>query len=794
MKILYSWLKEFVPLDRTAGETASALMQLGFEVSSLQALGGSMQGVVAGYVRDVQKHPNADRLSLCRVTDGQQEFSVVCGASNVRAGIHVPFARLGAVLPGGHAIGPSKIRGVDSQGMICSAAELGLEEKSDGILILGDEAPLGSDIRPLLGLDDTLFEIEIAPNRRDALSVLGIARELAAGFNLPLKAPEPRVRTLEPGNNFTIQVEEPGLCPRYTGRLIRNVKVGPSPAWMANRLRQCGFRPINNIVDITNYVMLELGQPLHAFDTAKIQGRTIRVRAALENEPFVTLDGQKLSLPQGTLIIADEKTPVALAGIMGGINSGISEATTEVLLESAAFDQGHIRRNSKKLGISTESSYRFERGNDWNMVMIASVRAGQLIQELAEGIGHKPIDVSTQTVSPVIVQLPTERLKQRLGLDLKESAMADILRRLGCIINTAAGQLVVTVPSWRLDLASEADLYEEIARICGYDNIPSRLPSVRTTAVKTDPFWSFEREIIRMLAGLGLTEALNTSFMPPSASAFVPGLGQAPDAKSITIANPLSQDVALLRTSLLPGLLQNAVTNFNRQASGVSLAEAGRVFFRDATGLQEKQRIGLIRAGEVRRMHWRQKPQKTDYYDMRGILNALLESLHISRVELSPGAHPIFHPGRSARLLHGPNILGWFGEIHPALRDKLDLSEPVAMAELDLPALLEAAPGTLKNKTSSAFPPVKRDLSIVVAEDAPFAKILKIIQSAGSAMLESVSLIDLYRGQAIGGGKKSFTFSLVFRHMSRTLTDAEIEKQMQKIFEDLKKSGAEQRK
>ena len=625
MKVLYNWLKDFVPLEISAEETAATLARLGFEIASVQTFGGKLQGVVTAEVKECAKHPNADRLSLCKVWDGQKEYSVVCGAPNVKAGQKVAFARVGATLPDGKALAAAKIRGVESQGMICSEEELGLPETIDGILVLPADTTLGIDVRPLLDLNDALIEIELTPNRRDALGIWGVARELAAGLNLPLKNLEPRPRELDLATTtITVVNDAQDLCSRYTARYIHDVKVGPSPDWMVRRLQRCGYRSINNLVDITNYVMHELGQPLHVFDANRLEGRQIRIRRAKAGETIVTLEAKTATLEEGMLIIADKAKPAAIAGIMGGQESAISPSTTEIVLESAAFAASPVRQNSKKLGIKTESSYRFERGSDYNMVLFASRRAAQLIQELAGGFGSKPVEASAPPPPPVSIKLRTDRIKQFLGLDMKDSLAADILRKLGCVISTGTAQLLVTVPTWRLDLTMEADLLEEIARFYGYDLIPTRNPAIRLTSVPDDRLWSFERKVATLLAGLGYSEACNPSFLnEKQAAPFSPGLGQKQDSKPVPVANPLSQEQAVLRPSLLPGLYQNAVLNFHRQNTGAHFFELGRIFFQDQEGRHEGRRLGLLLAGDFQSAHWRQKKKKADYYDLEGTLEAL---------------------------------------------------------------------------------------------------------------------------------------------------------------------------
>ncbi|HVO32543.1 MAG TPA: phenylalanine--tRNA ligase subunit beta [Elusimicrobiota bacterium] len=796
MKVLYSWLKEFVPLEVDPQETAATLERLGFEVASLQIFGGKLQGVVAAYVKGVRKHPNADRLSLCDVTDGQTEFSVVCGAPNVRAGIRVPLARVGATLPTGDVIKAAKLRGVESQGMICSAAELGLTDKSDGIMILDDQTPLGGDIRSLLGLDDALIEIEITPNRRDALSVVGVARELAAGLSLSMKSPEPRVREIDLATTVPVTNEAHDACPRDTARTIRDVRVGPSPDWMVRRLQHCGIRSINNVVDITNYVMLELGQPLHAFDSAKLEGRTLKVRRARRGEHILTLEGKDVALNETVLVIADAEKPVALAGVMGGELSAISAVTQEVVLESAAFAPSDIRRTAKALGISTESSYRFERGTDYAMVAIASRRAAQLITELAGGLSTKAVEASPPPRGAPAIKLRIDRMRSFLGLDIREAVAANILRRLGCEITMGTGQLSVTPPSWRLDLSTEADLMEEIARLYGYDAIPARSMALRPTQVPESPDWSFERRLADILVGFGLYEASqHTLISPRQCASFTPPLGQSLDSQPIALANPLSVEQSLLRTSLLPGLLQAAVLNFRREAAGVAFFELGRIFFQNHSGRNERRRLGILMGGQVRPVHWRERTRPADYYDLSGLLEALAGTLRLPEVRLAAHQSAPFHPKRCAVLFSGATVLGWVGEIHPAVNEEMDIRQTLLAAEIDTEALRECARRDATYQAPSAFPPVRRDLSLVAPKAMPYERLTKAVRMSAGPVLESLALMDVFEDAKLGADRKSMTLSLVFRDAGRTLSDAEIEKMMGKLIADIdKKCGAVLRK
>lgn len=796
MKVLLRWLQEFVPYEGSASDAAELLERLGFEVAAVDDFSSNVSGIVTAEVREATRHPNADRLSLCRVWDGSQEFSVVCGAPNVKTGQRVAFARLGARLPRGLEIRAAKIRGVESQGMICSASELGLEAHSDGILELPESTAPGQDARHVLGLDDARLELEVTPNRRDALSILGVARELSAGTGLPLKWPEPRVRELDMTQPISVVNEATDLCPRYTARLMREIRVGPSPDWMARRLTHCGIRPINNLVDITNYVLLELGQPLHAFDAVKMKGRHVRIRRSRAGESIHLLDGRTVALPEGTCVIADEARPAALAGIMGGEETCITANTEEIILESAAFAPAAIRLASKAVQTQSESSYRFERGSDWAMVALASRRAAQLIQDHCGGLGFKPVEASGPAPAQVTVKLQTERIRTFLGIDLKDSVAADYLRRLGCIINTGTGQHAVSVPSWRLDLTQEADLMEEIARLHGYDKIPQRSPAIQSTQVPEDPGWVFERRMARLLCGLGFMESCSTSFLSRAAVApWAAGFGQPTDARPIAMANPLSAEQEVLRTSLVPGLFANAALNFSRQQPGVSLFECGRVFFENMDGRHERKRLALLLAGQQHTPTWRTSSRPADFHDLIGVLESIVHTLHVPNVHTAHHRNPGFHPRRSAVLFSGGISLAWFGELHPDLAEQAGLKHAVLAAEFNLPAIQESLPNQISTIVPSAFPPVHRDLSITLERHIPHERVHKTIRAAAGATLDRLFLIDVYQGDKIGAGRKSMTYSLEFRHPEKTLTDIDVEKVMSRIIIELdKKCGAILRK
>jgi len=534
--------------------------------------------------------------------------------------------------------------------------------------------------------------------------------------------------------------------------------------------------------------MLELGQPLHVFDAERLENHHLKIRLAKDQETLLTLEGKTAALKPDMLVIADAKGPVALAGVMGGELSAVQATTQDIVLESAAFAPSSVRRTSKVLGIRSESSYRFERGSDLQMVAFASRRAAQLVQELAGGLGFKPLEASTMPPMPTIIKLQTDKIRQFLGLDLRDAQAAEILRRLGCVINSGTSQLAVTVPSWRLDIVQEADVLEEIARLYGYDNIPARVPTVHLTSVPEATIWDFKRLCATHISALGYFEAMNTSTLSQTqAELFVPGFGQRAEAKPIALANPLSLEQALLRTSLIPGLLQNACLNFQRQIAGVRLFELGRIFYEDSEGKHESNRLGILAAGQWVNPSWRQKAQNASFHDLSGTMEALAQRLRITRLQWSPLRHPAFHPRRAALFMSGKSILAWVGEIHPDLADQLDRKEPMIAGELDVEAWLAASARTAVYQPIPAFPPINRDLSFVVPIDVTYEKMSRALRSAAGSILESETLIDLYQGEKLGADKKSMTFSLVFRHPERTLVDAEIEKTIAKIRTDIEK-------
>jgi phenylalanyl-tRNA synthetase beta chain len=723
MKFTYNWLKQYVDFPWSPAELAEKLTFAGIEVEDVQTLGGKIpEQVVIAQVLASEKHPNADKLSVCRVNDGTGERQIVCGAKNYKVGDKVPLALPGAAMVAGFTIKESKLRGILSQGMMCSAEELGLPKGEDGLLILPADAPLGKKFVEYVGPGDTVYDIEVTPNRPDWLSVIGIAREIAALTGNALKPPD--ISIAESGvNDAKVTVVAPDLCPRYTARLIRGVKIGPSPVWMKQLLEKVGMRSINNVVDVTNYVLLETGHPLHAFDYNLVRGKQIIVRRAQNGERYEAIDDTKHELSSEMLVIADTERAVALAGIMGGRNSEINDATTDVLLESAYFTPANIRKTSKKLGLSSESSYRFERGADIGGLIFASNRAAQLIQQTAGGqVAAGIVDVLAKPVEKRRVGCRYGQVNRLLGIEVPPATVRKIFVGLGLSVtkDDAAG-CEVEVPTFRVDLEREADLIEEVCRIHGVEKIPARmLPSVAQVS-EFDAQWDDRARVRQTLNALGFHEALNQTMVQTGAA---------------KLQNPLTSEMSALRDSLVSGLLTNLRTNVSRHQYAVKLFEIGRVFAADG---KESLRLALAATGRRTTGDW-ERTELVDYFDLKGALAALGLTAEIREI-----------PAVQAR--------------------KMDLHDAVYVAEVELPATVR---GERQYRELPKFPAVVRDVALVLPETVSHADVVAVIEKNRGAHLEKVELFDIFRGGQIPTGKKSVAYSLTFRAADRTLTDAEV--------------------
>ncbi|TMV42687.1 phenylalanine--tRNA ligase subunit beta [Paenibacillus mesophilus] len=810
MKVSYQWLSEYVDLKGyTASDLAEKLTRSGIEVDTVENRNKGVTNVVVGYVKTREKHPDADKLSVCTVDAGQGELlQIVCGAKNVDAGQKVPVALVGAELPGGLQIKRAKLRGVESMGMICSAKELGLNEKllpkeqQEGILVLPEDTQVGASILEVLGIGDEVMELDLTPNRSDCLSMIGVAYEIAAILGRDVLLPEDEVG-LHPSQTKTsdqlhVDITAAEQCSRYSARIISGVKVGPSPLWLQSRLTAAGVRPINNIVDVTNYVMLEYGQPLHAFDAAKLEGGRIEVRLAREGEKFVTLDNVERTLAPHMLLIADGVKPIALAGVMGGANSEVSAETTTIVLESAKFDGGTVRKASRQLGLRSEASLRFEKEVNADAVIPALDRAASLIAKLAGGgISEGIAESVTHHAEPVTVRISLDKINRYLGTELSSLEIKVILNRLHFQYEDKSnGEWHIHVPLRRGDITRDVDVIEEIARLYGYDNIPVTPILGATTPGSLTREQSIRRTLRRLLTESGLHEVVTYSFTHPEQIAAFRGMY--PSAKPIALSMPMSEERSVLRTSLVPHLLDTALYNRNRNMDDVAVFEIGKVFVTSEDALttlpQEKLMLGVVWTGKRSSAHWGGKAEKVDFYDLKGVFEKLTSALGIEEVRYSSAQPEGFHPGRTAEIAIGSGTIGRLGQLHPALQQTKDLEDTYVL-EIELEPLIEHASFRIEYKPLPKYPSIGRDMAIVVDAGVPVGEIRSTARNTAGALLESIEVFDIYTGERLGGGKKSVAFALVYRHPDRTLTDEEVAELHGKVVTALEQTfGAELRK
>lgn len=783
MKLPLSWMSEFVSVDAPVEEIARRLSFAGLVVENVERLKAGFTGVFVARVLKVEKHPNADRLNLCEVDAGAKgQHKVVCGAPNVKAGMIAPLALVGAQLGKEPPLEAAVIRGVRSEGMLCSERELGLSQDHAGILALGADAPIGGEVAGYLQLDDTVLDVEITPNRGDCLSILGLAREVSALFAAKLRAPHMRAAH-KPGSDaavqFTVSIDAPDLCPRYAGLAMAGIRIGQSPARLKRRLELCGMRALNNVVDATNYVMLELGQPLHAFDFAKIAGGRIVVRRAAETREFVTLDNVTRALDPDDLLIADADKPLAIAGVMGGLNSEVSDATTTILLESAYFEPMTVARTSRRLGLRSEASYRFERGIDRAGQVGALIRAAELIRKTAHGREASSIaDFEPRKAEPREVALDLDAMESLLGAAIPPGVAKSRLKSLGAQVSTRAkGVLTVVPPSFRSDLIEQADLIEEVARLGGLEEIPALLPP-RVSALA---LVNREREFItgtrEVMLGCGLSEAATIAFIAPSDNARFPGLQAA--TRPVKVSNPLSAELGELRVSLMPGLVTSLRFNLNREARAFHAFEIGKTFRMDGDLAAERNHLAAVSYGPYAISAIGEPGIVAGFFTMKGMLETYFEAIGVSdRIAfkaIAPGEAPFLHPRRSATVMLDETPIGLIGELHPAEAMRLDLSDPCALCELDLSSLISYGFSPRKTfEPPPKFPAIRRDLALVLDRNFPADMVVKTIRECGASLLESVEVFDVYEGTAVTAGKKSVALACRYRAKDRTLTDEEV--------------------
>ena len=797
MNVTLNWLKTYIDFEFSPSELADRLTMLGVEVESIKQLGADLEGVIVGSVTSIRPHPNADKLVLCQVdTGGTEELQVVCGAPNAREGMLAPVATIGATLPVGLTIKQAKLRGETSQGMLCSEKELGISDNAAGLMELPTDIPVGTPLSKALGLDDVVFELEITPNRPDCLSLLGVAREIRSETGNPLKLPtvDLKENSINVRDLTSVTIDAPDLCPRYAARVIQDVKVAESPAWLQQRLASVGIGVINNIVDITNFVLMEYGQPLHAFDYDKLTENRIVVRRATEGEHITTLDEVERELTPDMLVIADAEKPVALAGIMGGYDSEITETTCDVLLESAYFNPSSVRATAKALGISTEASYRFERGADPGIVLAALDRAAQLIAELAGGtVCEGVVDVYPGQQPLTQIQLRPERVNFVLGTTLEAAEMAQILNRLGFDVDATGDVYQVTVPTFRSDVTREIDLIEEIARVHGYDNIPTTLPKGDIPVPAPDPKTDVRRRIKHFLLAAGMMEAVNYSFCAPNCFDKIRLNADDPLRDTLRLRNPLSPEMSVLRTTLTPGLLENAQHNRNHQIDTIALFEIGGIFLHDGEE-KEPERVAGVLAGQVGEGVYRDPYRPPDFFDIKGLVEGMLEACGVVDWTLQKTGVRTFHPGRNAEVLLDNKRIGVFGEAHPEVLENYDLPYKAYLFEFDLEGLTDTATFTKRFEPISIYPKVARDLAIVVDKEVLSDMPTELIYTTGGDSVDSVRLFDVYEGEQVPEGKKSLAYTITYHSATETLTDKAVNALHDEVVKRLNRElGAELR-
>ncbi len=781
MRVNLEWLREWVSIDLEPAELAERLTVAGLEVSSVEEAAPDFEGPVVAEITGVQPHPDADRLVVCEVDDGRKQHVVVCGAPNATSGLRAPFAPVGAQLPGGVKIGRAKLRGVTSDGMLCSGQDLGLSEESDGLLELAEDAPLGESIRDHLRLDDAILDIELTPNRGDCFSVVGIAREVAATQGLELEPPANVPVKAQSSATFNVTLEAEAGCPRFVGRLIRGISItATSPVWLAERLRRAGFRAIHPVVDVTNYVMLELGQPLHSYDERKLDTGIV-VRLARKREKLKLLDDREISLDPDVMVIADSSGAIGLAGIMGGNSTAVDAQTQDIFLEAAYFSPPAMAGRARRLGLQTDAATRFERGVDPENQARAIERATALLVEIVGGEPGPIVEtkLSDHLAANEPILLRHDRLQAILGLDVDTESVEHILKILAMDVTQHKGGWRVTPPGFRFDLRVEEDLFEEVARMIGYDNIPvtpelsaGHLGTATESRVTED-------RLADLLAARGYSEIISYSFVDEELeNAINPGTAMA------KLANPISKDLSVMRRSLWPGLLKTATQNLSRQQNRMRLFEMGAQFSVVAKKIVETHVLAGLVAGSRWPEHWDFDATAADFFDVKADIEAIFQLTgRLDELQFSPAEHPALRPGQTARLRLAGEHIGWLGALHPVLERRLELRTNVILFALRLEETLQSA---LPNfRAYSKFPSVRRDIAVVVDENISVDRIIESVRENAGDMLQNVMVFDVYRGKGIDSSLKSVALGLILQDTSRTLTDADADHTVSSVTEHL---------
>ncbi len=797
------WLREWANPALETQELVDQITMAGLEVDAIEAAAGEFSGIVVGQILSFEKHPEADKLNVCKVTDGSEEFQIVCGAPNVREGMKIPFAQIKAVLPSedgkGFKIKKAKLRGVESFGMLCAEEELGLADKSDGLWDLPADAPLGTCMREYLGLskegrDDKIIDVDLTPNRGDCLSIAGLSREVGVLNKVDVTAPviEAVAATIE--DTIDVQLQDSNACPRYVGRVIKGINVkAATPLWMQEKLRRSGIRSIDPVVDVTNYVLLELGQPMHAFDLAKLDGGII-VRKATQDETLVLLDEQEIKLNSDTLVIADSSKALAMAGVMGGAESGVSSdtegtETTDILLESAYFNPIAIAGKARNYGLHTDSSHRFERGVDFELQRTAVERATALLLEIVGGEAGPVVEKTSEADLPSCAEitLVEANIEKMLGLTIEVSEVEEILTRLGMNVSKVDSGWKVIAPSYRFDMAIEADLIEELARIYGYNRLPVRTPMAATPLLPVPENELAMKDVRRQLVGRGYQEAITYSFVEPSVQKLLD-----PEVAPLALANPISADLSVMRTNLWAGLVQTAVHNIKRQQPRVRLFETGLSFVpqpgKDPSNLDESlvqdPKLAMLLTGTRTEQSWSAADQNVDFFDLKGDFESLIARTGSqARYSFVPAEHPSLQPGQTASIELDGVAVGWIGALHPNLSKPLGLKQAVYLLEISLKAVRQVEVPAFK--PLSKFPEMRRDLALVVTDATPVADVMSLIREKAGDYLTKLNLFDIYQGKGIDPDRKSLALGLTWQHPSRTLNEEEVNEAVDNVLAHL---------
>lgn len=791
MLISLNWLKQYIDLDGIEiNEMENALTMIGQEVEKIDIVGGNLDKVVVAHLEEVKKHPNADSLTLCKVNNGKEILQIVCGATNHKTGDKVALAQVGARLKEDFTIKKGKIRGEESNGMLCSEDELGIGSDKDGIIILPEDAPVGVSFKDYLGINDTVFELEITPNRPDCLSHIGIARELSAYYGKELKYPETEIKNEieeKTSDNVKVTIEDSNLSRRYVTRILKNVTVKESPKWLKERIESVGLRSINNIVDVSNFILMEMNHPNHVFDLDKIEGNEIKVKSAVKGDKLVTLDEQERELEDGDIIICDSKKILALGGVMGGLDSEVTDNTKNILLEVAQFNPQNVRKTSRRLTLSSDSSYRFERGIDVEDSIKVINRLANLIQEVAGGeILNGYVDVYPVPHENKVAELNFERLNRFVGKVIPREKVIEILRNLEIDVKDNGETLTLTAPSYRGDLELEQDYFEEVIRMYGFDNIENILPRVDINKNSTLDTTKLTDRVKTICASVGLKEVINYSFIPKDALQKLKFTGVSED-KLIDISNPITEDFVTMRPTLLYSLIKNAKDNMNRNVSNIRFFEVSRTFEKAEELAKEDIKVGIILAGENDKTLWNPKPVHYDFYDLKGIMEEIFSKLKFQSFSIKRSVQTEFHPGRSADVFVGKEYIGSFGEIHPDVLENFGLNKKtVLVAEFNIELIKKYINKPFVYQGIVKYPAVPRDLALVMNENILVGDVLKTIEKIDKKV-EKVELFDIYQGIGVEPGKKSVAISILLRDNSKTLEEKEINDIIDKILAKMKK-------